>query len=61
MDDNTHIFLMEDGQRKITTKDDEAMDYIVEGNEFNLRNLINLTECKETHVPIDLDSEDENL
>ena len=37
------------------------MDYIAEGNEFNLRNLINLTECKEAHVPIDLDPEGKNL
>lgn len=53
---------MEDVQWKITTEDgDEAMDYIAEGNEFNLRNLINLTECKEAHIPIDLDSEGKNL
>jgi hypothetical protein len=37
------------------------MDYIAEGNKFNLRNLINLTECKEAHIPIDLDPEGENL
>lgn len=55
---------MEDGQDRITTEDgEEAMDYIIEeGDEFNLKNLANLTEYNEAQpVPIELDPEDENL
>ncbi|GAA5817915.1 hypothetical protein MFLAVUS_011494 [Mucor flavus] len=53
-----HIyFLTEDGKGVITTEDGvEAMDYIVdEGNEFNLKNLTNLSKYKELNpTPIEL-------
>ncbi|GAA5816096.1 hypothetical protein MFLAVUS_009618 [Mucor flavus] len=52
------------GKGGITIEDGvEAMDYIVgEGNEFNLKNLTNLTKYKESNpTPIELDPEDENL
>ena len=61
---NTHRFFIEDGQGEITTEDgEEAMDYIIEeGDDFNLRNLTNLSEYNECQpVPIELDAEDENL
>ncbi|ORE12468.1 hypothetical protein BCV71DRAFT_190981 [Rhizopus microsporus] len=59
-----HIFLMEDGRDRITTEEGgEAMDCIIEeGEQFNLRNLTNLTDYKESQpVPIELDPEDEDL
>ena len=61
---NTHKFFIEDGQGGITTEDGaEAMDYIIEEEEeFNLRNLTNLSEYNDCQpVPIELDAEDENL
>ncbi|KAI8375764.1 hypothetical protein EDC96DRAFT_571850 [Choanephora cucurbitarum] len=53
-----------DGQGGITTEDGaEAMGYIIEeGEEFNLRNLTNLSEYNDCQpVSIELDAEDENL
>ena len=61
---NTHELFIEDGQGGITTEDNaEAMDYVIEeGEEFNLRNLTNLSEYNDCQaVPIELDAEDENL
>lgn len=61
---NNIYFFTEDGKGGITTEDGvEAMDYIIdEGNEFNLKNLTNLTKYKESNpTPIELDPEDENL
>lgn len=61
---STHRFLIEEGQGGITAEnEEEAMDYIIEeGEEFNLRNLTNLTEYMECQpVPIELDAEDKNL
>ncbi|KAI9332555.1 hypothetical protein BD770DRAFT_449266 [Pilaira anomala] len=61
---NNIYFFTEDGKGGITTEDGvEAMDYIIdEGNEFNLKNLPNLTKYKESNpTPIELDPEDENL
>ncbi|KAI8377126.1 hypothetical protein EDC96DRAFT_414753, partial [Choanephora cucurbitarum] len=61
---NTHKFFIEDGQGRTTTEGGaEAMDYIIEeGEEFNLRNLTNLSEYNDCQpVPIELDAEDENL
>ncbi|KAG1467189.1 hypothetical protein G6F56_004546 [Rhizopus delemar] len=55
---------MEDGQGRLTTEEgDEVMDYIIEeGEQFNLRNLTNLTDYKEVQpIPIEMDAEDENL
>ncbi|OBZ82132.1 hypothetical protein A0J61_09819, partial [Choanephora cucurbitarum] len=48
----------------ITTEDGaEVMDYVIEeGEEFNLRNLTNLSEYDDCQaVPIELNAEDENL
>ncbi|KAG1473861.1 hypothetical protein G6F56_000704 [Rhizopus delemar] len=55
---------MKDGRGRIATEEGgEAMDYIIEEEEqFNLRNLTNLTDYKKSQpVPIELDPEDEDL
>ncbi|KAI8335268.1 hypothetical protein EDC96DRAFT_524768 [Choanephora cucurbitarum] len=47
---NTHKFFIEDGQGRTTTEDAaEAMDYVIEEREeFNLRNLTNLSEYNDS-------------
>ncbi|KAI8374956.1 hypothetical protein EDC96DRAFT_497398 [Choanephora cucurbitarum] len=47
---NTHKFFIGDGQGGITMEDGaEAMDYVIEeGEEFNLRNLTNLSEYNDS-------------